>query len=101
MREALSVDDHLSPDEIIARLQMTGGSFRVQKWLVIYNALVDPRPVSEIAKHTGLSEGTVYRIIAEYNSSGPESLEERTMRAGPVGRTVGPLRSMFMVHEKR
>jgi len=101
MREAIRVADHLSADEIKMRLQMTGGFFRIQKWLVIYNAMVDPRPVSEIARHTALSEGTVFRIIAEYNSRGPESLEDSTTKGRPYGRTGEPLRSMFMVHEKR
>lgn len=60
---------------------MTGGFFRAQKWLVIYNATVDPRPVSEIAKHTALSEGTVHRIIAEYNSLGPDPGKTRRREA--------------------
>ena len=96
MRETVRVTDHLSADEIKMRLQMTGGFFRIQKWLVIYNAIVDPRPVSEIAKHTALSEGTVHRIIAEYNSLGPESLEDRTKRGSPCGRAAEHLRSMLM-----
>ncbi|MCE5334744.1 MAG: helix-turn-helix domain containing protein [Desulfobacteraceae bacterium] len=54
---------------------MSTGFMRFQKWLVIYNVLVDPRPISEIAKHTGLSESSVYRIISEYNSGGPDSIE--------------------------
>lgn len=53
---------------------------KVQKWLVIYNVLVDPRPVSEIAKHTGLSEGSVYRIISDYNKMGPEGLDGKELR---------------------
>lgn len=69
------VADYLSPDEVRMKMQMTAGFLKMQKWLVIYNAIIDPRPVSEIAKHTGLSEASVYRIIAEYNKLGPESLE--------------------------
>lgn len=100
MREAVRVADHLSADEIKMRLQMTGGFFGVQKWLVIYNALVDPRPIAEIARHTALSEGTVYRIIAEYNSHGPQSLEAGTNRGSPCLRTVETLSSRFMMHER-
>lgn len=96
MREAVSVADHLSADDVKMRLRMTGGSFRVQKWLVIYNAMVDPRPVSEIAKHTALSEGTVYRIIAEYNALGPESFEDKAQRGIPSSSTAKRRRSMFM-----
>lgn len=101
MRETLRVADHLSADEIKLSLQMTGGSLRIRKWLVICNAMVDPRPVSEIAKHTGLSEGTVHRIIAQYNGLGPESLEDRTQGGIPPGGTAKRRRSVFMLKEKR
>jgi hypothetical protein len=28
-----------------------------QKWLIVYNRLVDPRPAAEVAKQTGVSVG--------------------------------------------
>jgi predicted DNA-binding transcriptional regulator len=65
----------LSADEVRMKMRMSSGFLRFQKWLVIYNLLVDPRPITEIARHTGLSESSVYRIIAEYNDEGPESIE--------------------------
>lgn len=42
---------------------------------MIYNALVDPRPADEIAKHTGVSVSTVHRVICEYNRYGKTSIE--------------------------
>ncbi len=72
---ATKIADHLSLDEIKMKMQMTAGFLKMQKWLVIYNAIIDPRPVAEIAVHTGLSEASVYRIIAEYNKLGPKALE--------------------------
>ncbi len=83
---------HMSADQIKMKMWTTAGFRKVQKWLVIYNILVDPRPVAEIAKHTGLSEGSVYRIIADYNKMGPEGLEGRevldSMRLDPHPGTV-------------
>ncbi len=73
------VAGYLSVDEIRMKMRMSSGFLKLQKWLVIYNLLVDPRPLEEIARHTGLSESSVYRIIAEYNNGGPESIE-------PVGK---------------
>jgi hypothetical protein len=70
-----TIAEHLSLDEVKMKLQMMAGSIKIQKWLVIYNAIVDPRPISEIAKHTGLSEASVLRIIADYNKRGPEAIE--------------------------
>jgi len=76
------VAGYLSADEVRMKMRMSSGFLRFQKWLVIYNLLVDPRPAAEIAKHTGLSEPSVYRIIAEYNNGGPESIES----IGQMGR---------------
>ncbi|MGA2937598.1 MAG: helix-turn-helix domain-containing protein [Syntrophobacteraceae bacterium] len=69
------VTGYLSADEVRMKMRMSSGFLRFQKWLVIYNLLVDPRPLAEIARHTGLSESSVYRIIAEYNNGGPEAIE--------------------------
>jgi len=69
------IADHLSADEIRMKMRMSTGFLKFQKWMVIYNLLVDPRPLAEIARHTGLSESCVYRIIAEYNNGGPDSID--------------------------
>ena len=66
---------HLTPEEIQEKIKKTVGFQRVQKWLVIYNALVDPRPASEIALHTGLALQTVHNLVARYNREGPRALE--------------------------
>jgi len=66
---------YLSVDEVRMKMQMSSGFLKFQKWLVIYNLLVDPRPLAEIAMHTGLSESSVYRIISEYDRNGPDSIE--------------------------
>ena len=66
---------HLSKEEIQARIKATVGFWRVQKWLVIWNALVDPRPAGEIALHTGLAEQSVHNLISRYNRLGPEAVE--------------------------
>jgi DNA-binding phage protein len=71
----MDVASYLSADEVRMKMQMSSGFLKFQKWLVIYNLLVDPRPLAEIARHTGLSESSVYRIISDYNNSGPDSIE--------------------------
>jgi len=69
------ITDYLSADEVRMKMQLSSGFLKFQKWLVIYNLLVDPRPLAEIAMHTGLSESSVYRIISEYNNGGPDSID--------------------------
>jgi hypothetical protein len=56
-------------------MQTRPGFLMMQKWLVIYNFIVHPRPLSQIAMHTGLSESTVYRIVSDYNRLGPEAFD--------------------------
>jgi hypothetical protein len=75
MAQSKYIADYLSLNEIKMKMQMTAGFMKMQKWLVIYNVLADPRSISEIAMHTGLSEGSVHRIIEEYNRLGPDALE--------------------------
>jgi transposase len=66
---------HLTKEEILGKIKATVGFWRVQKWLVILNGLVDPRPASEIALHTGLAQQTVHNLVSQYNRLGPESVE--------------------------
>lgn len=71
--ETITLEDHLSLDEIMIKMQTRPGFLTMQKWLVIYNFIVHPRPLAQIAMHTGLSEATVYRIVLDYNKLGPEA----------------------------
>jgi transposase len=66
---------HLKPEEILERMKQTVGFWRVQKWLVILNATVDPRPAKTLALHTGLAEQTVHNLVSSYNRHGPNVLE--------------------------
>lgn len=75
MGKISKVSAHLSANEVEERIKKTVGFWKVQKWLVIYNGLVDPRPAKEIAKHTGLATGTVHNIISKYNKEGLKAIE--------------------------
>jgi len=74
MPSLTKVKPHLSIPEIEARIKATRNSWRVQKWLVIYNAAVDPRPAAKIATHTGLAVQTVHNLVSRYNREGPAAL---------------------------
>jgi transposase len=73
---------HLSVEEVKQRMQTDPHQWRRQRWLVIYNALVDPRPAEEIAKHCGVSKATVHQVISSYNRFGVVAVET----AGKGGR---------------
>jgi transposase len=71
-----SAAPHLSEFEVSIRLRQTAGREQ-RRWLVIWNALVDPRPASEIAVHTDVSVSTVHNVISQYNRFGPKAIEGR------------------------
>jgi transposase len=73
---------HLSVEEVKARMKEDSRSWCRQRWLIIYNALVDPREASDIAKHVGVSVHTVHKVVSMYNKFGVEAVET----AGKGGR---------------
>lgn len=66
---------HLTAEEVKERMQGAERPVQWQRWLIIYNALVDPREASEIARHTGTTVAMVHRVIASYNRDGISAVE--------------------------
>lgn len=66
---------HLSQEEVQKKIQSAPNFRQQQKWLVVYNALVDPRPAAEIALHTGTSVRSVHQVISDYNRLGAAAIE--------------------------
>ena len=66
---------HLSAEALKQKFRTAKNFWQQQKWLVIYNAVVDPRPADEIAKHTGVSVSTVHQVISEYNRYAEVAIE--------------------------
>ncbi len=68
---------HLSAEEVKTRLRRDPRPLYRQRWLIIYNALVDPREARDIAIHTGTSVTMVHQTVATYNRSGVKGIETR------------------------
>jgi transposase len=66
---------HLSIDAVQAKLQSAVNVTQRCRWLIIYHALVDPRPARQIGLHTGVSVATVRLVISTYNRLGPAALD--------------------------
>ena len=66
---------HLSIEEVKARMKEDSRPWCRQRWLIIYNALVDPREASDIAKHVGVSVHTVHKVVSTYNKFGVKAVE--------------------------
>jgi transposase len=66
---------HLSLEEVKHRLKTDPRPWCRQRWLIIYNALIEPRKAEEIAKHCGVSKAMVHQVISTYNRLGIEAVE--------------------------
>lgn len=66
---------HFSPEAVLERLQAERRPHRRQRWLIIYQALVNPREAAQIAKDCGVSTATVHQLISAYNRRGVEAVE--------------------------
>jgi hypothetical protein len=73
---------HLSAEEVRRRWKQDPRTHRRQRWLIIYQALVDPREAAQIARHCGVSTATVHQLISAYNRQGVAAVET----AGKGGR---------------
>jgi transposase len=66
---------HLPIAEVKNRMRTDPRAMSRQRWLIIYNALVEPRRASEIARHCGVSKATVHAVISRYNRLGVAAIE--------------------------
>ena len=69
--------EHLSVEEVKQRMKSDPRPLFRQRWLIIYNALVDPRPAEEIARHCGVKTSTVQQLISRYNRFGIIAVETK------------------------
>lgn len=76
MARPMKIAPHLTVEEVKDKLHTADRERQRGKWLVIYNALVDPRPAETIALHTATSRWFVHHTVSDYNRLGPASIEE-------------------------
>ena len=82
MPRVTRIAPHLTLDEVQQKLHSATSPWLQQRWLVIYTALLDPRPAATIARQLGVSRPFVSKITSLYKRFGPSGLET----AGPGGR---------------
>lgn len=75
MARITRVASHFSIEEVKERMLYDHRPWCRQRWLIIYNALVDPREASDIAKHVGVSVHTIHKLIPTYNRLGIAAVE--------------------------
>ena len=78
---------HLPLEEVKRRMTTEPRPLYRQRWLIIYNALVEPGKAEDIARHCGVSKATVHAVISSYNRQGVAAVET----PGKGGRRSGYL----------
>lgn len=74
MSQVTQAFPQLDVETVKRKLKTLKKHWERQKWLVIYNAMVDPRPAEDIALHVGVSKGFVRKVIQQYNRQGEAAL---------------------------
>lgn len=82
MARVTRVVPHLTLDEVKQKLHAATKPWLQQRWMVIYTAMLVPRPAAEIAAQLGVSRPFVAKIVSLYKRFGPQGLET----VGPGGR---------------
>jgi transposase len=75
MSKVTKAKSHLSSEELEKKIKQTIGFWKVQKWLIVYNAINYPRKSDEIAKHLAVSKSLVNKTISEFNKHGATAIE--------------------------
>jgi transposase len=82
MARVTRVASHLTLEEVKQKLHAAPATWLRQRWMVIYTAMLDPRPAEQIAIQLGVSRPFVSKITSLYKRFGPQGLET----VGPGGR---------------
>jgi transposase len=75
MGKITKIKTSFSETELIGKIKQTIGFWRVQKWLIIYNAVNYPRKAETIANHLAVSVSLVHKTISEFKKNGEKSIE--------------------------
>ncbi len=69
------VAPHLTLEQVKQKLDSATTTWLRQRWMVIYTALLDPRPAQQIATQLGVSRPFVSKVSSLYKRFGPQGLE--------------------------
>lgn len=77
MGKITKIECDLDNDQLTKKIKETKGFWKVQKWLIIYNAKNYPCKAGDLAKHLNVSESLVHKTIYEYKKYGEASIEKK------------------------
>lgn len=67
--------NHLTIEQVKNKMKEAKGPRQLQRWQIIYTALISPRTAEEIAECVGVSKSLVQKIVPRYNREGITAIE--------------------------
>lgn len=75
MARVSRVKAHLNINAVQQKIETSKSDWRKHRWLIVYEALVEPKPAVAIARKLGVSVALVHKVISEYNRKGVAAVE--------------------------
>ena len=69
---------HLTIEQVKERMKEAKDPKQLQRWQIVYTALLEPRRAEEIATSIGISKSLVQKVISRYNREGIPSIEVKS-----------------------
>jgi transposase len=69
---------HLTIEQVKEKMKEAKYPNQLQRWKIVYTALLEPRKAEEIATSIGVSKSLVQKVISRYNREGIESIEVKS-----------------------
>jgi len=69
---------HLTIEQVKEKMKETKDTKQLQRWQIVYAALLQPRKAEEISASIGVSKSLVQKVISRYNREGIESIEVKS-----------------------
>jgi transposase len=67
--------NHLTLEQIKEKMKEATDPRQLQRWQIVYTALMQPRKAEEIARSIGVSKSLVQKMISRYNREGIQAIE--------------------------
>jgi len=69
---------HLTIEQVKEKMKEAKDPKQLQRWQIVYTALLEPRRAEEIATSIGISKSLVHKVISRYNREGIQSIEVKS-----------------------
>lgn len=66
--------NHLTLEQVKEKMKEAKDTQQLQRWQIVYTALIQPRKAEEIATCVGVSKSLVQKIISRYNKGGIQAI---------------------------